>query len=129
MTLRKAVGFVAIALALTLGGHASANDFHGAMAYDAATGAHGWASDYTSKKKAETRALKECWVYGNACEVVATVTNACVALAKWGQAKPVSAWAEAPDMATAKSTALTDCKAKSKGKECELVSNFCALAE
>ncbi len=128
MNLGKAVGLTAVLIGLIMGGPALANDFHGAMAYDAKTGAHGWASDYTSKKKAQNRALKECWVYGNECEVVATVTNACVALARRGSSEPVSAWAEAPDLASAETSALSDCKSKANGKDCELVSKFCALA-
>ena len=128
MTFARLVSFGVLAIGLGLGQPAAANDFHGAMAYDSKTGAHGWASDYTSKKKAEARALKECWVYGNECEVVATVTNACVALARVGQSKPVSAWAEAGDLATAESTALADCKSKAKGKDCATVAKFCALA-
>ncbi len=129
MNLGNSIGFLVVIAGVAIGGAAFANDYHGAMAYDASTGAHGWASDYTSKRRAETRALKECWVYGNSCEVVATVTNACVALAKRGQSNPVSAWAEAADQSSAQATALSDCKSKANGKDCELVSTFCALPQ
>ncbi len=129
MKMAKTFAGAILLASMAVGTPSLAADFHGAMAYDADTGAHGWASDYTSKKKAQTRALKECWVYGNACEVVATVTNGCVALAKREQSKPVSAWAEAPEIAAAESAALNDCKAKANGKDCTLVSKFCALPQ
>ena len=52
MTMARLLSFGVLALGLGFSQPAAANDFHGAMAYDSKTGAHGWASDYTSKKKA-----------------------------------------------------------------------------
>ena len=56
------------------------NQFYGAIAYHHASGSMGWATDRRTSREARTEALKLC--RHEKCEIVATVTRGCVALAK-----------------------------------------------
>ena len=54
---------------------------YGAIAYSAATGAHGWSYDYASREEAERVALATCAQYAADCSVPLWFQNACGALA------------------------------------------------
>jgi len=53
---------------------------HGAIAYHAESGSVGWATDRKSSREAKVEALRQC---GHAkCEVMASVSRGCAALAR-----------------------------------------------
>ena len=56
------------------------NLFYGAIAYHAASGSIGWATDRKSSREAQLEALRQCG--HERCEVVASVTRGCAALAR-----------------------------------------------
>jgi hypothetical protein len=59
---------------------AGRNALHGAIAYHAASGSSGWATDRRTSREARIDALKQCG--HEQCVVVATVTRNCAALAR-----------------------------------------------
>jgi len=77
----SAVGFVAVALFLSLPAHAA--ERFGAIAFSADSGAEGYGVDYATREDAESRAMEECKSRsrGKACTVAAWCQNACCALA------------------------------------------------
>ena len=56
------------------------NQLYGAIAYHHPSGSIGWATDRRTSREARTEALKLC--RHDKCEIAATVTRGCVALAK-----------------------------------------------
>ena len=56
------------------------NALHGAIAYHAASGSTGWATDRRTSREARIDALKQCG--HEQCVVVASVTRNCAALAR-----------------------------------------------
>ena len=58
----------------------SKNPYYGAIAYHQATASVGWATDRRTSREARLEALRQC--QNPKCEIVATVTRGCLALAK-----------------------------------------------
>jgi len=75
----------------------------GAIAYNARTGAFGYAVDVVSKRDAETEAFRQC---GADCDLIRTFRNACGAVA----ARPKRAfWDSGASRAIAEAKALRKC--------------------
>ena len=87
---RKKLHWLIVLLACAAGaGHVVAADkakaanrtqYYGAIAYHAASGSFGWASDRRTSRDARIEALEQCG--REECVVVTTLTRACGALAK-----------------------------------------------
>jgi hypothetical protein len=60
---------------------AGAQDRYGAIAFSESSGADGWSSEHPTRHSAEQRALKECALRADDCQVVVWFHNACGALA------------------------------------------------
>ena len=91
------------------------NQYYGAIAYYAETNSVGWATDRRSAREAKVEALKQC---GNEkCEVVASITRGCGALARQGKKFSVQKGATGDE---AKAKALRRC-----GPNCEIVAWTC----
>ena len=56
------------------------NQYYGAIAYDAASNTAGWATDRRTAREAKTEALRQCGQ--PKCEIVASITRGCGAVAK-----------------------------------------------
>jgi hypothetical protein len=61
---------------------------HGAVAYDRANGAHGYAYDFPNERAAKSAALRECGHPG--CEVLVAFRNGCGAVADGPVEKPAA---------------------------------------
>lgn len=85
----------------------------GAIAYSPSSGAHGYASDYSSQADAEAHALAECKSKGDGCKSAIWFRNACGALAVGPDGSWGSDWG--PDQQTAEQNALGQCKKYSRG--------------
>ncbi len=88
MTARRTVrGLVALLCVCAAAQSAAARDerrprnlYHGAIAYHHPSGSVGWATDRRTSREAKIEALRQC--AHERCEVVASVTRGCAALAK-----------------------------------------------
>jgi serine/threonine-protein kinase len=98
----------------------SADNRYGAIAYSAATGAHGWAHDYGSKDTAEAAAIANCRLQANDCSVPVSFRNGCGALAV-GSTNFGSGWGA--DRKTAERFALRLCGQRSRN--CRIVRQVC----
>jgi uncharacterized caspase-like protein len=98
----------------------SAANRYGAIAYSAATGAHGWAHDYGSKDAAEAAAIANCRVRAGDCSVPVSFRNGCGALAV-GSTDFGSGWGA--DSKTAERFALRLCGQRSRN--CRIVRQVC----
>jgi hypothetical protein len=94
---------------------ASRNQYFGAIAYHAASGSIGWATDRRTSREARIEALKQCG--REECVVVATVSRACAALAKDAKKFVVQKGATRQE---AETKALGKC-----GAQCELAAWTC----
>ena len=119
MRSRRALFLALAALCVT---SASARDqtksnsaLHGAIAYHAASGSVGWATDRKTSRDAKIEALRQCG--HERCEVVAEVNRGCAALAR--EAKKHSAQKGASRQ-EAEAKALRDC-----GDKCEIAAWAC----
>jgi hypothetical protein len=88
MTKRRSVLFATtVYAALTLAGVAlystvaEAQDRYGAIAFSESSGADGWSSEHPTRRSAEQRALNQCALQADDCQVVVWFRNACGALA------------------------------------------------
>ncbi len=97
------------------------HDHFGAIAYSPSSGAHGYASDYSSQADAEAHALAECRSKGDGCKSAIWFHNACGALAVGPDGGWGSDWG--PDQQTAEQKALDKCKNHSSG--CSVVRWVC----
>ena len=91
------------------------NALYGAIAWHAASGSAGWASDRRTSREARVEALRQCG--RDECVVVATVTRDCVALAAAGQKHAVQKGATQQE---AETKALARC-----GPACSIVAWVC----
>ena len=90
---------------------------HGAIAYDAESGAWGLADPATDAASAKQSALAYCAKHGHGCEIVESFANACAAVA--ADTGDALDWAIDADRATAATKAIAKCGAKSKsGPRC-----------
>jgi hypothetical protein len=117
----KAALCLAISLLLPAAGAGAAdkaptrNQYYAAIAYHAESNSVGWATDRRSAREAKVEALKQC---GNEkCEVVASITRGCGALARQGKKFAVQKGATGDE---AKAKALRRC-----GPNCEIVAWTC----
>ena len=92
----------------------SAN-LHGALAYHAASGSVGWATDRKSSRDAKVEALRQC--AHEKCEVVAEVNRGCAALAREGKKHSAQKGASRQE---AEAKALRNC-----GEKCEIAAWTC----
>jgi len=115
---RACAGLLLAGAALTMLGaeHApTRNQYYAAIAYHAESNSVGWATDQRSARAAKVEALKQC---GNEkCEVVASITRGCGALARQGKKIAVQKGATGDE---AKTKALRRC-----GPNCEIVAWTC----
>lgn len=100
---------------------AFAQDFYGAIAYSAGTGAHGWASNHPSRKAAERVALSNCRKHAADCKTQVWFKNACGALAT-GKGGFGTAWGNAQNAVD--DEALKLCAKHAKG--CTVVRRVCS---
>jgi hypothetical protein len=127
MTKRRSVLFATtVHAALTLAGVAlysavaAAQDRYGAIAFSETSRAEGWSYEHLTRSSAEQRALNECALHADDCQVVIWFRNACGALAvgrgnAWGASSGNSRQA-ALDAATRDcSHDADDCKAHEVG--------------
>ena len=91
------------------------NPWYGAIAYHHPSGSIGWATDRRTSREARTEALRQC---GHAkCEIVATVTRGCSALAK-----------DSKKFVTQRGTTRAEAEAKALrrcGERCEIAAWTC----
>ena len=107
----------------------AAENFYGAVAYSFGDDHWGRSWNQKSKPAAEKRALNECKKQGGKkCKIGVTVGNSCGALAvavgATSKSKAGSSWGfKTHD--DAKARALKECKKRSKGQACKVVSSTC----
>ncbi len=98
--MRTPARLLAIALALSFASSADAYGYrrpravYGAIAYDRASGAHGYAYDYQTERAASVAALEQC--ARRECEVLVSFRNGCGAIADGPVKKPVIAKGATP---------------------------------
>jgi hypothetical protein len=122
---RPAVMLVALALGALGAAHAIANPptkasrqgFHGAIAYDAASGAHGFSYDFQGSRQAKEAALAQCGK--PECVVLVSFKNSCAALAQGAKRSFTS---QGATRAEAETRAMARCDDK---KACKLVAWSC----
>ncbi len=110
-----AVALLALAAASEAADRRRGGGLYGAIAYHAASGAAGWATDRPTSRDASLEALKQCG-HEN-CVVVGTVSHGCLALAR-GAGKPVTQKGATREEAQTK--ALSRC-----GPGCEVAAWTC----
>ena len=93
----------------------SNGSLHGAIAYHAASGSVGWATDRKSSRDAKVEALRQC--AHEKCEVVAEVNRGCAALAREGRKHSAQKGASRQE---AEAKALRNC-----GEKCEIAAWTC----
>lgn len=91
------------------------NLYHGAIAYHHASGSVGWATDRHTSREARIEALRQCG--HERCEVVASVTRGCAALARDAKKHAVQKGATRQE---AEAKALRRC-----GERCEVAAWTC----
>ena len=91
------------------------NLYHGAIAYHHASGSVGWATDRRTSREARIEALRQC--AHERCEVVASVTRGCAALARETKKHAVQKGATRQE---AEAKALRRC-----GAQCEIAAWTC----
>jgi len=92
-----------------------ANSLHAAIAYHAASGSVGWATDRKSSRDAKVEALRQC--AHEKCEVVAEVNRGCAALAREGRKHSAQKGASRQE---AEARAMRNC-----GEKCEIAAWTC----
>ena len=93
----------------------SGNGLHSAIAYHAASGSVGWATDRKSSRDAKVEALRQC--AHEKCEVVAEVNRGCAALAREGKKHSAQKGASRQE---AEAKAMRHC-----GEKCEIAAWTC----
>ena len=93
----------------------SNGSLHGAIAYHAASGSVGWATDRKSSRDAKVEALRQC--AHERCEVVAEVNRGCAALAREGKKHSAQKGANRQE---AEAKAMRSC-----GDKCEIAAWTC----
>ena len=93
----------------------STGSLHGAIAYHAASGSVGWATDRKSSRDAKVEALRQC--AHEKCEVVAEVNRGCAALAREGKKHSAQKGASRQE---AEAKAMRHC-----GERCEIAAWMC----
>ena len=93
----------------------SNGSLHGAIAYHAASGSVGWATDRKTIRDAKVEALRQCG--HEKCEVVAEVNRGCAALAREGARHSAQRGASRQE---AEARALRSC-----GEKCEIAAWTC----
>ena len=93
----------------------SGSSLHAAIAYHAASGSVGWATDRKSSRDAKVEALRQC--AHEKCEVVAEVNRGCAALAREGKKHSAQKGASRQE---AEARALRNC-----GEKCEIAAWTC----
>ena len=93
----------------------SSNGLHGAIAYHAASGSVGWATDRKTIRDAKVEALRQCG--HEKCEVVAEVNRGCAALAREGARHAAQKGASRQE---AEAKAMRNC-----GEKCEIAAWTC----
>jgi len=117
----KAALFLAVSLLLSAVSAAAAdkaptkNQYYAAIAYHAESNSVGWATDRRTAREAKVEALRQCG--HEKCEVVASITRGCGALARQGKKIAVQKGATGDE---AKAKALKRC-----GPGCEIVAWTC----
>lgn len=96
---------------------------YGAIAYGAGTQAVGWAYDQPDSNTAERSALAYCKKHGDDCELVASFSNSCAAVAAASNGKFAVGQGDTRD--DAQSSALSRC-AESAGGQCDIQAWSCA---
>ena len=91
------------------------NQYYGAIAYHAESKSVGWATDRRSAREAKVEALRQC--NNEKCEVVASITRGCGALARDAKKFAVQKGATRDE---AQTKALKRC-----GAQCEIVAWTC----
>jgi hypothetical protein len=91
------------------------NQYYAAIAYYAETNSVGWATDRRTAREAKVEALRQCG--HEKCEVVASITRGCGALARQGKKFAVQKGATRDE---AQTKALKRC-----GASCEVVAWAC----
>jgi hypothetical protein len=100
----------------------SAQEYFGAIAYSARSGANGWAKDHASRTAAERAALKECSKHAKDCRAVVWFRNGCGALAVGAKAH-ITGYGWGTTQALADAEALKACAKHAAG--CEVKHKVC----
>ena len=126
--MRPAVSLALLALAWPLAARADGSNApsvsYGAIAYGAKSTAYGYSSDQPSPQTAERAALDDCRPNGDDCEVVASFSNSCAAVAAI-ESKAVFSTGSGGTEEEAQQNALKACE-RTHGKGCELEVWSCA---
>lgn len=108
-----------LALAL-LSSPVFAQDYFGAIAYSATSGAQGWSNNQPSREAAEKAALKACRRHAKDCKAVVWFQNGCGALAV---SSKVYGWGWGTTQALADAQAMKACS--EHAKHCKVTRRLC----
>lgn len=103
-------------------------DRFGAIAYDAATKAVGFSTDYGTRAEADQRALSECRSSRKGCAVVVRFTDGCAALAIDSKSRTWGWGRSGLSKDEAEFNAITGCADKG-GKDCRREVSICNQAD
>ena len=101
---------------------ALAQDYFGAIAYSARSGANGWAKDHASREAAEKAALAACSNHAKDCRAVLWFKNGCGALAS-GARPHIYGYGWGTTQALADAEALKGCA--KNARDCKLNHQVC----
>ena len=101
---------------------ALAQDYFGAIAYSARSGANGWAKDHPSREAAEKAALAACRPHANDCRAVLWFKNGCGALAAGAKAH-IYGYGWGTTQALADAEALKGCS--KHARDCKVKHQVC----
>jgi serine/threonine-protein kinase len=99
-----------------------AEDYFGAIAYSAKSGAQGWSNNHPSREAAEKAALKACRKHAQDCKAVVWFQNGCGALAV---SSKVYGWGWGTTQTLADAQAIKACSAHAK--HCQVTRRLCTV--
>ena len=103
-----------------LSGPVLAQDYFGAIAYSAKSGAQGWSNNQPSREEAEKAALTACRKHAKDCKAVVWFQNGCGALAV---SSKVYGWGWGTTQALADAQAMKACS--EHAKHCKVTRRLC----
>jgi hypothetical protein len=112
----------ALLFAFIFSGAALAQDYFGAIAYSARSGANGWAKDHASREAAEKAALAACGKHAKDCSVLVWFRNGCGAVAV-GAKTSIPGYGWGTTQALADAEAMKGCARHTKG--CRIKHQVC----
>jgi serine/threonine-protein kinase len=113
---------LAVILVALLSPPAFAQDYFGAIAYSAKSGAQGWSNNHTSREEAEKAALKACRKHAKDCKAVVWFQNGCGALAV---SSKVYGWGWGTTQNLADAQAMKACG--EHAKHCKVTRRLCTV--